>query len=281
MTEQNRVQWVYAAKNNDDLATRYDEWAKDYDSDLERDFGWNGHVLGVDLLVKYVTSNASVIDVGVGTGLAGAELQKRGFSLMDGFDLSKGMLAEARKRGIYKDLRVGVLGEPLDYPTATYDAAIATGVFSIGHAPASGWDEVARIVRPNGYFVITLRPDIFEQYGFKSERGRARGCWQVEARGGDRCPGAAAQGRAGHRTPVPRVPGTHLGHRSPVPVLIQRNYPATIIELPNVATGCATRRLTGEPYWLISARVLPEADCLRKAVRFGRTSRNIPIRGQL
>lgn len=59
------------------------------------------------------------------------------------------MLAEAEKRGIYGDLRVGVLGEPLDYPTASYDAAIAAGVFSVGHAPASGWDDVARIVKPD------------------------------------------------------------------------------------------------------------------------------------
>ena len=181
MTEQNRVQWVYGAKNNDELATRYDEWAKDYDSDLERDFGWTGHLFGVDLLVKYVASDARVVDVGVGTGLAGAELQKRGFSRMDGFDLSKGMLDEARKRGIYKDLRVGILGGPLDYPTATYDAAIATGVFATGHAPASGWDEVARIVKPDGYIVVTIRPDIFEPNGFKAkeEELAAAGKWKL------------------------------------------------------------------------------------------------------
>ena len=169
MTEQNKVQWIYSSKNNAELEERYDAWAKDYDSDLERDFGWYGHALGVELFTKYVTSDARVIDVGVGTGLAGVELQKRGFSLLDGFDLSEGMLAEARKRGIYKDLRRGVLGEPLSYPDAAYDAAIATGVFSVGHGPAGGWDEVARIVKPNGYFVLTMRPDTFEPSGFKAK----------------------------------------------------------------------------------------------------------------
>ena len=31
---QNRVQWVYSSRNNEELAERYDHWAKDYDTDL-------------------------------------------------------------------------------------------------------------------------------------------------------------------------------------------------------------------------------------------------------
>ena len=181
MTEQNKVQWIYSSKDNGELEERYDAWATEYDADLERDFGWDGHILGVDLFTKYVTSDAKVIDVGVGTGLVGEELRKRGFSLIDGFDLSEGMLAEARNRGMYKDLRKGVLGEPLSYPDGAYDAAIATGVFSVGHGPATGWDEVARIVRPNGYFVLTMRPDIFEASGFKAKEDAltASGKWKL------------------------------------------------------------------------------------------------------
>lgn len=169
MVDENKVQWVYASKDPDELASRYDQWAKNYEGDLERDFGWDGHVVACEVLAKYVTSDARVLDVGVGTGLAGWELVKRGFSLLDGFDLSEGMLEEARKRGIYWQLRRSVLGEPLDYPTDAYDAAIATGVFSVGHAPASGFDEVVRLVKPSGYFVITIRPDIYEANGFAAK----------------------------------------------------------------------------------------------------------------
>jgi SAM-dependent methyltransferase len=179
--DQNKVQWVYAAKDRHDLASRYDEWAKDYDSNLERDFAWNGHVLCAELLAKYVTSDARVLDVGAGAGLAGFELMKRGFSLLDGFDLSEGMLDEARKLDVYVQLKKGILGEPLDYPTAAYDAAIASGVFTVGHAPASGWDEVARVVKPGGYFVLTLRPDVYEPNGFKAKDGEltASGKWKL------------------------------------------------------------------------------------------------------
>ena len=69
MADQNKVQWVYAAKSLDELSTKYDEWAADYDADLERDFGWRGHVAAVDTFLKYVTTDSRVMDVGVGTGL--------------------------------------------------------------------------------------------------------------------------------------------------------------------------------------------------------------------
>ena len=61
------------------------------------------------------------------------------------------------------------------------DAAIATGVFSVGHAPASGWHEVARIVRPGGYLVLTIRPDIFESFGFRAKENELvdSGKWKL------------------------------------------------------------------------------------------------------
>ena len=36
-----RVQWVYASTNNQELEDRYDQWAAAYDKDLEDDFAWN------------------------------------------------------------------------------------------------------------------------------------------------------------------------------------------------------------------------------------------------
>ncbi len=40
MNVKDRVQWVYSSKNNQELSERYDHWAKDYDRDLENDFGY-------------------------------------------------------------------------------------------------------------------------------------------------------------------------------------------------------------------------------------------------
>ena len=172
---------MYESDSNDELARRYDQWASTYDTDLEKDFEWNGHMRGVEVFIKFASPQSRVMDVGCGTGLAGAELAARGFSQIDGFDMSQGMLTKAQLRGTYGNLRIGVLGETLDYPTGSYDAAIATGVFSVGHAPASGWNEVARIVRPGGYLVLTLRPDIFEPLGFRAKENElvASGKWEL------------------------------------------------------------------------------------------------------
>ena len=71
MASENRVQWVYASKNRDELAARYDEWVKDYDADLANDFEWRRAELACATFAKYVSSDSHVMDVGVGTGLAG------------------------------------------------------------------------------------------------------------------------------------------------------------------------------------------------------------------
>ena len=69
MGENNVVQWVYSSTNNQELAERYDQWAEDYDADLERDFGWSGPRQAVESFVKYVPKEAKVLDAGAGTGL--------------------------------------------------------------------------------------------------------------------------------------------------------------------------------------------------------------------
>ena len=34
--KQNSVQWIYTSKDNEELRERYDQWAKEYDEDLEK-----------------------------------------------------------------------------------------------------------------------------------------------------------------------------------------------------------------------------------------------------
>ena len=97
--------------------------------------------------------------MGAGTGLLGAVLVEIGFATLDALDLSPAMLAEAERKGIYGSLTDGRLGERLPYGTASYDAAVACGVLTTGHAPASGLDELARITRPGGHVIFTLRSD--------------------------------------------------------------------------------------------------------------------------
>ena len=181
MERQEKVQWIYSSHDNKELAERYDQWAKDYDEDLDEGFGWLGPQRAVDFFVKYVPKDARALDAGAGTGLVGELLAKQGYHNLEAMDLSKGMLEEARKKNAYQEFRQMVMGEPLDYATDSFDAVISVGVLTVGHAPASSFDELIRITRPGGYIVFSLRPDVYRDSGFKEKQDalEAEGKWKL------------------------------------------------------------------------------------------------------
>ena len=181
MTEQNVVQWVYSSRNNQELAERYDQWAKDYDADLERDFAWGGPKRTVEVFVKYVPTDARVLDAGAGTGLVGELLYRLGYRDMVAIDMSLGMLEESRKKNAYRKLRQMVMGEPLDFPTDSFHGVVSVGVLTVGHAPASSFYELIRITKPGGYIIFTLRPDVYENGGFREKQSalESEGKWKL------------------------------------------------------------------------------------------------------
>ena len=78
-----------------------------------------------------------------------------------------GMLEEARRKDLYKEFQQMTLGEELGFETDSFDAVISVGVFTTGHAPAHAFDELARITKPGGFIVFSLRVDLYEEDGFK------------------------------------------------------------------------------------------------------------------
>ncbi len=181
MNSENKVQWVYASENNRQLEERYDEWAQDYDDNLESDFGYVMPRMAADTFERFVPKDARVLDAGAGTGLVGVELNRLGYTNLEAMDLSRGMLDEARRKGAYHDFHQMVMGEPLDLDTDSYAAAICVGVLTLGHAPAHSLEELARIVRPGSFVAFTLRPDIYEQNGFREKQRQleSEGAWEL------------------------------------------------------------------------------------------------------
>ena len=181
MADNDRVQWVYASSNNQELAERYDQWASDYDKELEEDFAWNGPQSTASLFSKLVPKTARILDAGAGTGLVGEILSQLGYNDMVAMDLSAGMLQEARRKGVYSEFHQMVLGETLGFASDNFDAVISVGVFTLGHAPATGFDELVRITKPGGYLVFSLRTDVYIEGGFKDKLAEleSAGKWKL------------------------------------------------------------------------------------------------------
>ena len=176
-----KVQWVYSSRDNEELAARYDQWAEEYDRDLDEGLGYTGPRMAVEVLARHVPRHARILDAGAGTGMVGAELRRLGYADLVAMDLSEGMLSQAREKGLYTALHRMAMGGPLGFADNSFDATICVGVLTLGHAPASSLDELVRITRPEGYIVFTLRPDVYENDGFrqKQEELASAGRWQV------------------------------------------------------------------------------------------------------
>ena len=179
--EQNLVQWVYASKNEQEMRERYDQWATTYEDDLEKDFGWYGPIRAVEAFVRHVSKDARVLDAGAGTGLVGKLLAAEGYADLVAMDLSDGMLQEARNKNGYREFHQMSMGETLDFPSGSFDAIVSVGVLTVGHAPASSLDELTRVTRRGGHIIFTLRPDLFEEGGFKAKHAQleAAGKWRL------------------------------------------------------------------------------------------------------
>lgn len=176
---------AYSAQTNDDLVELYAEWADTYDED-HHTIGYFGHVTATSVLAKHLShlKTAAILDAGAGTGIAGEELANQGFGNLTALDLSAEMLEKAKGKGVYRDLHVADLGQPLDmFKSDWFDAAILVGVFSYGQAPAHALEELVRIIKPGGFIVFTMRTDFYETDAMdvrsKIERFEHNGIWEL------------------------------------------------------------------------------------------------------
>jgi SAM-dependent methyltransferase len=133
------------------------------------------------VFIKHVDKQAHILDAGAGTGLVGECLVSAGYKDLAAMDLSKGMLDEAESKNLYNAFHQMALGGDLDFKTDEFDAVISVGVFTQGHAPANSLDELARITKPGGLIVFSLRVDTYEPAGFKKQQTgmEEAGVWEL------------------------------------------------------------------------------------------------------
>jgi predicted TPR repeat methyltransferase len=172
---------VYAAQDPEALAAAYAGWAGGYDRET-LSLGYCLPFAVAAWMARHVEPGAGpVLDVGCGTGLSGPLLAALGYRRLEGMDFSDEMLRLASARGAYDALTRATLGERLPWPDAHFAAAFSAGVFTEGHAPAEAFREIARIVRPGGRVIATVRTSVLEPGGFRAVFAEMahEGRWQV------------------------------------------------------------------------------------------------------
>ena len=164
------LQRVYQADGKSEtLDALYDEWAADYDQQL-----WaSGNpylAIASGMTGRHVDDfDAAILDAGCGTGNMAQILHQLGYRNIEGLDPSSGMLAVARKKKIYQKLHQLYLGAEVDLPQESYDAVVAAGVLTHGHAPPESLDGILKLTRAGGVIIFSLSEIAFLEHGFKQK----------------------------------------------------------------------------------------------------------------
>jgi len=154
-----RVEWVYDATTRDTLEEKYDAWARYYDNELEGTYricpDTAARVLGNCLPDK----ESRILDAGAGTGMAGEELARLGFTNLIAADLSQRMVDIARTKRVYRELRRWNIEEAPVWEAESFDGIVSVGVFTFSHARPKALENLYRLLKPGGTFVVTVRVD--------------------------------------------------------------------------------------------------------------------------
>ncbi len=145
-----------------ELMAVYDRWSNQYDTDLQRMHGYRVPKVAADSLARYVPREATILDLGAGTGLVGEALYELGYRNLYALDGSAGMLEQARQKGVYRDALLHMIGVDSP-PRIPFNAVIAAGLFGPTHVLAKMLGEVVSWLEgKGGHLVFTLRADEYD-----------------------------------------------------------------------------------------------------------------------
>ncbi len=174
----------------------YDAEAEEYDNkrwSSPSGSRLNAFHLGLVTAMLSPIKGKKILEVGTGTGRFVAALAQKGAETT-GVDISRGMLAVARKR--CATISCDVLprfeqsdGSSLPFPDGAFDAAFCINVFQLFESPKTSLDEIHRVLKPDGQFLFNF-PNIVSPYVVggllvnlrgratgKNEAGRRRSRW--------------------------------------------------------------------------------------------------------
>ena len=161
---------AYSLKSPKDSIKLYKKWASTYD----KDFALNSNYLSPEKIsnffIKYSKyTDSPILDVGAGTGLVGKILNIDGKKDIIGIDISTEMLHQANLKECYSSLIEADVTSKIPLKDNSLGAAVSAGTFTHGHVGPDAFDELLRIVRPGGLFVLSINSKFFIKEGFKEK----------------------------------------------------------------------------------------------------------------
>ena len=162
----------------------YDDWADSYDKELLEEYGYCAHEIGAKALAEtQIPFDSPILDVGCGTGLAGVELSRFGYTKIDGLDVSAGMLERARNQGTYRQLFQKRIGVDNLSELPSYKGILCVGSFGLGHMEQEDIIRLIDLAAANASIVIFMNAEPFHAQNYEAtiEHLSLDGLWRVEA----------------------------------------------------------------------------------------------------
>ena len=161
---------AYSVKTPEDNIKLYKVWASSYDDDFAKKNDYRSPVLISNYYDKYSNKNdVPVLDVGAGTGLIAEVMNKKNTIDIDAIDISPEMLESAKSKNCYNKLLEADLTKNLDIDNNYYGAIVSAGTFTHGHIGPNALDELLRVTKPSGLFVITIHSKVYVNQNFEQK----------------------------------------------------------------------------------------------------------------
>jgi predicted TPR repeat methyltransferase len=140
------------------VAALFDDYAPRFETSLVGGLAYRGPALLQEAVLRRGERRfATMLDLGCGTGLAGAVFADR-CDAMDGIDLSGAMLKRAAARGIYRGLvHSNVVAGLAARGAGTTDLVVAADVLVYLGDLGALFAAVARVLVPGGLFALTAQ----------------------------------------------------------------------------------------------------------------------------
>lgn len=171
---------IYSVEGSENLRNYYDQWADSYDEELAESDYRTPERCAQALARHLADPDAPVLDFACGTGLSGVALHAAGFRVIDGMDISEGMLRQARAKGVYRQLSQPAPDAVLDVCGQGYAAIVASGAISPGAAPPTNIDGALDSLTAGGLLVISLNDHAIEDGGYKARLDAAVAAGRAE-----------------------------------------------------------------------------------------------------